>query len=53
MTVPYHEYQHSVFDRNLRYVDTTMRCEAGYYRLPEGPGHGATPRPELWNFVRR
>jgi galactonate dehydratase len=51
--VPYHEYQHSVFDRNLRYVDTAMRCEAGYYRLPEGPGHGATPRPELWNLVRR
>ena len=48
-----HEYQHSVFDRNLRYVDTTMRCAAGYYRLPEGPGHGATPRPELWNLVRR
>ena len=51
--VPYHEYQHSVFDRNLRYVDTAMACEAGYYRLPDGPGHGATPRPELWTFVRR
>jgi galactonate dehydratase len=51
--VPFHEYQHSVFDRNLRYVDTAMACEAGYYRLPEGPGHGATPRPELWTYVRR
>jgi len=51
--VRYHEYQHSVFDRNLRYVDTAMRCEAGYYRLPEGPGHGATPRPALWDRVRR
>jgi len=51
--VPYHEYQHSVFDRNVRYVDTTMRCAAGYYHLPEGPGHGATPRPELWHFLRR
>jgi len=51
--VPYHEYQHSVFDRNLRHVATTMSCSAGYYRVPDGPGHGATPRPELWRFVRR
>ncbi len=51
--VAYHEYQHSVFDRNLRYVDTAMACEAGYYRLPDGPGHGATPRPELWEYLRR
>jgi L-alanine-DL-glutamate epimerase-like enolase superfamily enzyme len=51
--VPYHEYQHSVFDRNLRYVDTTMRCAAGYYHVPDGPGHGVTPRDALWNFVRR
>ena len=51
--IAYHEYQHSVFDRNLRYVETSMACAAGYYRLPEGPGHGATPRPELWSLVRR
>jgi len=51
--VPYHEYQHSIFDRNLRYVDTTMSCAAGYYGLPDGPGHGVTPRPELWGYVRR
>jgi galactonate dehydratase len=50
--VPYHEYQHSVLDRNLRYVDTTMACAEGYYRVPDGPGHGATPRAELWDFAR-
>jgi L-alanine-DL-glutamate epimerase-like enolase superfamily enzyme len=48
---PYHEYQHSVFDGNLQYVDTTMHCTAGYYHLPTGPGHGVTPRPELWQHV--
>ena len=48
---PYHEYQHSIFDRNLSYVDTTMRCAAGYYRLPTGPGLGVTPRPELWDHI--
>ena len=49
--VPYHEYQHSIFDKNLRFVTTTMRCEQGFYSLPEGPGHGAEPRPELWNHL--
>jgi galactonate dehydratase len=48
---PYHEYQHSVFDRNLQFVDTTMHCAAGYYHLGTGPGHGVTPRPELWQYV--
>ncbi len=42
-----HEYQHSVFDRNLRFVETTMRCEAGYYDLPAGPGLGVVPTSEL------
>jgi galactonate dehydratase len=50
---PYHEYQHSVFDRNLQYVDTTMHCAAGAYHLPTGPGHGVTPRPELWQHIVR
>jgi hypothetical protein len=48
-----HEYQHSVFDRNLRFVDTTMRCEAGYYHVPAGPGHGVVPHVEQMQFVRR
>jgi L-alanine-DL-glutamate epimerase-like enolase superfamily enzyme len=52
-SVTMHEYQHSVFDRNLRYVDTTMRCEAGYYRMPSGSGHGVTPKPELMQSIQR
>jgi galactonate dehydratase len=47
--VPYHEYQHSIFDRHLHRVATTMHCAAGYYHVPEGPGHGVTPRPALWD----
>ena len=47
---PYHEYQHSVFDRNLAHVDTTMRCEAGFYTLPDGPGIGAVPRESLMRY---
>ena len=46
---PYHEYQPSIFDRNLQHIDTTMRCDAGSYRLPSGCGLGVEPRPSLWN----
>lgn len=48
---PYHEYQHSVFDRHLPFVDTTMRCANGYYDVAAGPGHGVIPRPALWNHI--
>ena len=49
--VPYHEYQHSIFDKNLRYLTTNMSCAAGFYQVPDGPGLGVEPKPELWNFV--
>ena len=49
---PMHEYQHSVFDRNLRFVTTTMRCEGGVFHLPEGPGLGAEPSEEVWQYLR-
>ena len=51
--LPMHEYQHSVFDRNLQYVNTAMKCEGGAFSLPEGPGHGVVPRDELWQFLRK
>jgi galactonate dehydratase len=50
--VPMHEYQHSVFDRNLAFVSTTMRCERGTFTLPEGPGLGVEPNQALWKHVR-
>lgn len=50
---PMHEYQHSVFDRNLKYVRTAMRCDAGAFHLPEGPGLGIEPAPEVWQFLRK
>ena len=49
---PMHEYQHSVFDRNLQYVNTSMRCEAGAFILPEGPGLGTEPNESVWQFIR-
>ncbi|MFN3685397.1 mandelate racemase/muconate lactonizing enzyme family protein [Salinarimonas sp.] len=49
--VPYHEYQHSIFDRNLVYTTGEMDCEAGYYIFPEGPGIGVEPSPRLFDHV--
>ena len=49
---PMHEYQHSVFDRHSRLLHTTMRCEAGAYTVPEGPGLGVEPSAELWAHAR-
>ena len=43
-----HEYQHSVFDRNLRFLEGTMRLEGTDYVLPDGNGLGVTPSAEIW-----
>jgi galactonate dehydratase len=50
--VPYHEYQHSIFDRNLTFTHTDMACEAGRYTIPTGAGIGAEPKDEVFNYVR-
>lgn len=42
-----HEYQHSVFNNNLQYIDTTMQCESGYFTVPIEPGLGVTPKISL------
>lgn len=46
----YHEYQHSVFDKNLRYLKGNMRCEEGFFYLPEGAGLGVEPLEELFQL---
>ncbi len=47
-----HEWQHSVFARNLALLDTDMGCERGVYRLPTGPGLGVTPGAAFWEHAR-
>jgi L-alanine-DL-glutamate epimerase-like enolase superfamily enzyme len=51
--VPYHEHQHSIFDANLRFVETRMRCVDGSFELPAGPGLGVEPRADLWQHIVR
>lgn len=50
--VPWHEYQHSVLDRNLAHMRTQMRCQGGYFELPQGPGLGIEPNESLWEFLQ-
>lgn len=46
-----HEYQHSIFDRNLQFITGDMRCEAGYFYLPDGPGLGVEPTEKVLSYV--
>jgi L-alanine-DL-glutamate epimerase-like enolase superfamily enzyme len=43
-----HEWQHSVFERNLALLDSNMGYADGHYRLPDGPGLGVTPNAQFW-----
>lgn len=43
-----HEYQHSIMDRNLRFLDQQgMGCADGAYTLPQGAGLGVVPSAAL------
>jgi galactonate dehydratase len=43
-----HEYQHSVFDRNLSFLAGGLGMEGTDYVLPEGPGLGVGPGERVW-----
>ncbi|WP_025293085.1 mandelate racemase/muconate lactonizing enzyme family protein [Sphingomonas sanxanigenens] len=53
LDLPMHEYQHSIMDRNAALLDGTLRCEAGAYALPQGPGLGVEPAAALWRHARK
>lgn len=43
-----HEWQHSIFARNLAFLDSDMDYRDGAYRLPSAPGLGAQPNETFW-----
>lgn len=49
--VSYHEYQHSIFDKNLQFVTGDMGCANGFYDLPTGDGLGVAPHDSVFNHV--
>ena len=50
--VPYHEYQHSIFDHNLKFVTGDMACTKGHYSLPTGAGLGVEPHPDVFRYIK-
>ncbi|MFI5015608.1 MAG: mandelate racemase/muconate lactonizing enzyme family protein [Hyphomicrobiales bacterium] len=52
-TLPYHEYQPSIFDKNLAFTVGDMECAEGFYTVPSGPGLGVEPAEGMFAFVRR
>jgi len=54
--LPWHEYQHSIFEPNLRLTQPTgtqhMGCEAGFYALPDGPGLGVEPSAAMLALLK-
>lgn len=51
--LPYHEYQHSIFDRNLAHTTGNMGCAQGAYLLPTGSGLGVEPTEEVFRYAVR
>lgn len=51
--LPYHEYQHSIFDRNLAHTTGNMGCAQGAYLLPTDSGLGVEPTEEIFRYAVR
>lgn len=49
--LPFHEYQHSTFGASVRFLKGNMRCEKGFFTLPDAPGLGVEPMEELFKYV--
>lgn len=48
-----HEWQHSVFERNLALLDTDMAFAGNQYVLPTGNGLGIVPNDCFWSRAER
>jgi galactonate dehydratase len=48
---PFHEFQHSIFGANLRFVEGDMSCEIGRYAVPTGNGLGVRPSAEALQLL--
>ena len=48
-----HEWQHSIFGRNLPMLETDMAYADNGYRLPTQPGLGVRPSARFWDVAER
>jgi D-galactarolactone cycloisomerase len=45
--IEFHEHQHSIFDANVRLLETSMACVDGEFIVPDGQGLGVEPGTAL------
>jgi len=50
--LPFHEYQHSIFDKNLAFTTGDMACADGAYVVPTGAGIGVEPAEAIFAHIR-
>jgi L-alanine-DL-glutamate epimerase-like enolase superfamily enzyme len=50
--LPAHEFQHSIFAKNLRFLAGEMACAEGFYSLPEGSGLGIEPNEDAIGMLQ-
>jgi galactonate dehydratase len=46
-----HEYQHSIFDRNVAFLRGGLGMDGTAYALPAGPGLGVVPGELAWRHA--
>jgi galactonate dehydratase len=53
LSLPWHEFQHSIFPRSAELMHGRLECAEGYFALPEGPGLGVKPNARFWEQVTK
>ncbi|WP_298196408.1 mandelate racemase/muconate lactonizing enzyme family protein [Novosphingobium sp.] len=53
LSLPWHEYQHSIFHKASTLMSGRLECTAGHFSLPEGPGLGVCPNAAFWDHARK
>ncbi len=48
LSLPWHEFQHSIFPRSAELMEGRLTCAEGYFALPEGAGLGVKPNARFW-----
>ncbi|MGF7151524.1 galactonate dehydratase [Sphingomonas zeicaulis] len=53
LSLPWHEYQHSLFHEAATLLGGALQCAQGSYAVPEAPGIGVTPGAAFWDCAER
>jgi galactonate dehydratase len=53
LSLPYHEFQHSIFPQSAKLMNGRLECAEGFFALPEGPGLGVSPNAHFWENAKK